>query len=76
VTAARRLALSKHRIPAEGDAFLSAIHAAGYVSMRAFAKKLGISAAFLSRVRIGKRPMPARRADKIDRLIGYPKASW
>lgn len=57
------------------DPFLSALAEVG-LSVRGLAKKLGVSAAFISQVRAGLRQMPADRAKDIERLTGWPAKNW
>lgn len=57
------------------DEFMVAVHAS-FPSLRAFAKKLGVTPQFISQVRVEKKQMPPALAERIEKIIGYPAARW
>lgn len=69
VSNARSLAISK--AVDDSDAFLKHIRAKGY-TLRSLAAKVGCPPSLLSMQRGGDRPIPTDRAEKIEKLTGWP----
>jgi lambda repressor-like predicted transcriptional regulator len=73
-TAEHKVEMSRAKVDPKNKLALAA-HGAG-LSMADLAKKAGVSPSLLNKASKGLRAMPARAADTIQTLTGYPKSAW